>query len=213
MDSMGHVNNVQYVRYAETARVGWVRGFAAKAEAEAGDNAGNRGREREKRKWEDLWTSRSRGMILKRIDTVFKFPLRFPDHVSAFHRVSCFPLGGDASYGENDDQGQGEEEAEAKRNPPQKRFRKLKETLVLDVLLLSHLHTRVAATFREEVTMFDYVRGRKMDALPGFMQRAFENVVEEQEVEIRYWRARREEVERLIEELERGLGEEDVGQG
>ena len=65
MDNMGHVNNVAYVRYAESARVGWVRGVGMRE----GLREGGRGIE----KWEELWSSRGTGMILRDIRVAYKF--------------------------------------------------------------------------------------------------------------------------------------------
>ena len=66
MDSMGHVNNVTYVRYAETGRVEWVC------------NLGSDGGKEEARKWRELMTPKGeRGLILKSIKVDYKFVSRF----------------------------------------------------------------------------------------------------------------------------------------
>ncbi|GKT64026.1 hypothetical protein ColTof4_04426 [Colletotrichum tofieldiae] len=57
----GHINNVMYNRYFETARVQFFRSHGQDATAE------------EKKEWEDLPTPRSLGLILKTITTEFKF--------------------------------------------------------------------------------------------------------------------------------------------
>jgi hypothetical protein len=63
MDSMAHVNNVTYTRYAESARINWASNFARYIDP---DNS---------EKWETMWTPRGMGLILKSIKTEYKFPL------------------------------------------------------------------------------------------------------------------------------------------
>ena len=60
MDSMGHVNNVIYVRYAESARVNWAAKYAVRDQGH-------------KREWRELATPRGTGMILKSIGVEYKF--------------------------------------------------------------------------------------------------------------------------------------------
>ncbi|KAH7268569.1 thioesterase-like superfamily-domain-containing protein [Fusarium solani] len=80
MDSMGHVNNVMYNKYVETARVRFVKHHA--------DDAAT---EEQRRQWDDLPTPRSLGLILRRITTEFKLPLTFPDHVTVLYKLSERP--------------------------------------------------------------------------------------------------------------------------
>lgn len=75
-DSFQHVNNVQYVRWAESSRVNWATNFAARA----GDPA-------RARQWAELMTPRSVGLILKSIRVDYKFPMTYPDRVSVYHRL------------------------------------------------------------------------------------------------------------------------------
>ncbi|KAG9242451.1 thioesterase-like superfamily-domain-containing protein [Calycina marina] len=86
MDSMGHVNNVTYIRYAESARVQWAHNFAR-----VHDRA-------HKREWEDCVTSRGMGMILKSIRTDYKFPMTWPDHITVLHKLASLPKPGDHSF-------------------------------------------------------------------------------------------------------------------
>ncbi|GJC88557.1 hypothetical protein ColLi_11395 [Colletotrichum liriopes] len=72
----GHINNVMYNRYFETARVQFFRSHGQDATAE------------EKKEWEDLPTPRSLGLILKTITTEFKFPMKFPDRVHVLYKLS-----------------------------------------------------------------------------------------------------------------------------
>jgi Thioesterase-like superfamily len=55
-----HVNNVKYIRYAESGRINWIE-ILAKLDTE------------NKQRWRELWTPRGKGLILKSIKTDFKF--------------------------------------------------------------------------------------------------------------------------------------------
>lgn len=61
MDSMGHVNNVMYNRYAESARVNWVNNYATYVDPA------------HRKEWLGLATPEGDGMILRSIRTDFKF--------------------------------------------------------------------------------------------------------------------------------------------
>lgn len=76
-------------------------------------------------------------------------------------------------------------------------------SFLLDVLILSELHQRAAARAEEDIVVYDYRKGKKVEVRP-FMRSVFERIWEEQEGEKRRVRARREEVEAMVRELERG---------
>ncbi|KAL1587272.1 hypothetical protein WHR41_04314 [Cladosporium halotolerans] len=79
-DSMGHVNNVTYNRYAESGRIAWVQKYARFIDPE------------HRRVWEQLGTPKGEiGMILRKITTEFKFPMMFPDHISVYHKLHAEP--------------------------------------------------------------------------------------------------------------------------
>ncbi|KAF1956761.1 hypothetical protein CC80DRAFT_492262 [Byssothecium circinans] len=78
MDSMGHVNNVMYNRYAESARVNWVLRFAAADPVHRDE-------------WRELMTPKSKGLILRSIRTDYKFPLKYPDRVTVLHKLRDKP--------------------------------------------------------------------------------------------------------------------------
>lgn len=61
LDSMGHVNNVVFNRWAESGRVEWIRNFARTFDVQHA------------RQWRELWTPEGDGLILKSIKTDFKF--------------------------------------------------------------------------------------------------------------------------------------------
>lgn len=77
-DSMGHVNNVQYVRWAESGRCGWTRKYGKFDLAN-------------KHKWEEILTPRDVGLILKSIKVDFKFPMTWPDRICVYHKLQAEP--------------------------------------------------------------------------------------------------------------------------
>ncbi|EXJ57124.1 hypothetical protein A1O7_07468 [Cladophialophora yegresii CBS 114405] len=78
-DSMGHVNNVMYVRFAESGRCNWIRNYSRHVDPA------------HKRQWEELLTSRGIGLILKSITVDFKFPMTWPDRISVYHKLRARP--------------------------------------------------------------------------------------------------------------------------
>ncbi|OAT05957.1 hypothetical protein BDBG_02256 [Blastomyces gilchristii SLH14081] len=74
-----HVNNVAYVRYAETARVNWAR------------NIGTHVDRANRRAWINLLGSTGVGLILKSIKIDYKFPMTAPDKISVYHKLSHPP--------------------------------------------------------------------------------------------------------------------------
>lgn len=65
-DSFQHVNNVTYIRYAESSRVNWATNFAVNVDP------GHR------RAWAELMTPKSVGLIMKSIKSDFKFVRGLP---------------------------------------------------------------------------------------------------------------------------------------
>jgi hypothetical protein len=59
------VNNVIYTRYAESARINWAWNYAVHIDPE------------HKREWNELWTPRGDGLILRSIRTDYKFVSSF----------------------------------------------------------------------------------------------------------------------------------------
>lgn len=56
----GHVNNVNYFRYAESARVNWITNFAVHADPA------------HRRQWSELMTPNSTGLIMRTLKSEFK---------------------------------------------------------------------------------------------------------------------------------------------
>ena len=78
-DAMGHVNNVQYVRFCETSRTNWTR--------KIGDHFDRP----HKKQWDEMLTNKSYGLILKSIKVDYKFPMEWPDRISAYHKIRVMP--------------------------------------------------------------------------------------------------------------------------
>ncbi|KAH7140148.1 thioesterase-like superfamily-domain-containing protein [Dactylonectria estremocensis] len=74
-----HVNNVVYNKYAEAARVNFLRSFVATSDPE------------HRQEWIELMTPRSVGLILRSIRTDYKFPMDFPDRTTVLHKLVSPP--------------------------------------------------------------------------------------------------------------------------
>ncbi|KAJ5840743.1 uncharacterized protein N7525_005931 [Penicillium rubens] len=81
MGMLRHVNNVTYVRYAETARVNWTR------------NIGNYIDTANKKEWINMLGSTGIGLILKSIKVDYKFPMESPDKITVYQRLIPDPSG------------------------------------------------------------------------------------------------------------------------
>ncbi|OIW29419.1 hypothetical protein CONLIGDRAFT_596048 [Coniochaeta ligniaria NRRL 30616] len=78
-DSFGHVNNVNYFRYAESARVNWITNFAVHADPA------------HRKQWFELMTPKSVGLIMRTLKCEFKFPMTYPDRISVYHKLRVDP--------------------------------------------------------------------------------------------------------------------------
>ncbi|KAI5789419.1 thioesterase-like superfamily-domain-containing protein [Pyronema domesticum] len=76
MDSMAHVNNVTYTRWAESARINWAQNIANFVDPS------------NSQKWAQLWTPKGLGLILRSIKVEYKFPMVFPDRVTVYHKLA-----------------------------------------------------------------------------------------------------------------------------
>ncbi|EAW10704.1 thioesterase family protein [Aspergillus clavatus NRRL 1] len=81
----GHVNNVTYVRYAETARVYFTRNFALHIDPA------------HKTEWMNLVSSKGVGVILRSIKVDYKFPMTYPDQVTVYHKLAHDPASAQSS--------------------------------------------------------------------------------------------------------------------
>ncbi|KAI9666292.1 MAG: hypothetical protein M1821_004227 [Bathelium mastoideum] len=156
---LGHVNNVTYNRYAESARINWAQKYATRLDPAHRDE------------WSKLWTSRGVGLILRSIRTDFKFPMRWPDRVSVYHKLRELPL-------------------------------ESTDTFLLDVIILSERHRRVAARCVEDIVVYDYRKSTKV-ALQPFMVQSFQNTFQQQERTKRDHSARIDSLMKQVRQLEK----------
>lgn len=73
------MNNVTYVRYAESARINWAQNFANHIDP------------KHKKEWSELWTPKGDGLILRSMKTDYKFPMAWPDRISVYHKLRAAP--------------------------------------------------------------------------------------------------------------------------
>ncbi|KAI1424355.1 thioesterase-like superfamily-domain-containing protein [Xylaria sp. FL1777] len=150
----GHVNNANYIRYAESARVNWAVHFAVEDP-------------KHREAWKDLMRPKTIGLIMKSITAEYKFPMTAPDTISAYHRLRICP-----------------EETHT--------------SLILDCIILSHRHRRIAARTSEDIAIYDY-REAKKTVFPGFMLDVLRDTWRRQE-ERADWA--RERIWNLLKEVE-----------
>ncbi|KAK4091620.1 hypothetical protein Purlil1_4050 [Purpureocillium lilacinum] len=155
----GHVNNVIYNRFAESARVNWITSYAATAEPA------------QRQQWDELMTPRSIGLILRSIKTDYKLvsgglghtkhklandtdasstqPITYPDQVTVIHKLSVKP-----DYGA--------------------------DSVILEAVILSEQHKRIAARCFEDIAVYDY-QAAKRAPLKDFMVDELRKVYDLQE--------------------------------
>ncbi|RYP69555.1 hypothetical protein DL771_006070 [Monosporascus sp. 5C6A] len=83
-DSFQHVNNANYIRYAESSRVNWITHFAGVDRAHGSE-------------WRELMTPKGVGLIMKTIKAEYKFPMTYPDRISVYHKLRALPDASDTS--------------------------------------------------------------------------------------------------------------------
>lgn len=171
------MNNVVYVRYAESARVNWAANYATTLDPS------------NKTKWQELWSNKGVGMILRSIKTDFKFvsmrgrrynhhdaddrqPMTYPDRVTVFHKLRSMP---EPSH----------------------------DAFILDVLMFSERQRRPVARCVEDIVMYDYRKGAKttLEATP-FALKAFQDTFALQEAAAIINRGRARSIEDRVRILE-----------
>lgn len=162
MDVMGHVNNVTYVRYAESARVNWTR------------NIGIHIDEANKKKWLGLLSSTGIGLILRSIKVDYKFPMKFPDKISVYHRLVQDPSSSLSSQ----------------------------SAFQLQVMIMSEARQRPAARCYEDIVTYDYQKNRKTPELPPFIFEQFKDIWDLQEQAKKDWQQRILDIESQVRTLE-----------
>ncbi|KAL1884206.1 hypothetical protein VTK73DRAFT_5342 [Phialemonium thermophilum] len=174
MDSFGHVNNVNYFRYAESARVNWISDFAVHVDP------------KHRKQWTELMTTRSSGLIMRTLKCEYKFPLVYPDIISVYHKLRFSPnSGGDSDF----------TTAISPAHDP--------AAFILDCIIVSHKHRRIAARLEEDIVVYDYAAGRKAAALPSFVSDVFRATWAQQQRETSRSRAQIWDLIREVEALEK----------
>ncbi|KAA8628351.1 hypothetical protein SMACR_08235 [Sordaria macrospora] len=84
--TQGHVNNVNYYRYAESARVNWITNFSVHVDPA------------HRQEWTELMQPKAIGLIMKSLKCDFKFPMVYPDRISVYHRLAAPPQPGQTSF-------------------------------------------------------------------------------------------------------------------
>ena len=179
--SIGHVNNVSYLRYAESSRINYLSSLSRHVPRE------------HKREWDEIRTPQGLGLILKAATLDFKFvshssthyralkcgrhshsfqPLKYPDTTTTYHRLGLSSTSSLPSF------------------------------LPLHTVTLSHTFTRPAFRMSEEILLYDYRLNRKAALTPLILE-VLQMALAEEEASKNLWVARRREVEELLEGLER----------
>ncbi|KAJ3577994.1 hypothetical protein NPX13_g2572 [Xylaria arbuscula] len=177
MDSFGHVNNANYIRYAESARVNWILHFAVQDP-------------KHQEAWRDLMQPKRIGLIMKSITAEYKFPMTTPDTISAYHRLRTCPE--ETQHPSVKEMIQSSKASHDSNSGPSS------TSLILDCIILSHRHRRIAARTFEDVAIYDY-REAKKTVLPDFMLDVLRDTWRKQE-ERTTWA--RERIWGLLKEVE-----------
>ncbi|KAK1492531.1 hypothetical protein CTAM01_09948 [Colletotrichum tamarilloi] len=195
LTSVGHVNNVVYNKYAESARVNWLRNFATTVDPEHKDE------------WDQLMSPKDIGLIMRSIKTDYKFvsdalinrnhqepkvvvffgaaavepktpesltlttnvkPMAYPDHVTVLHKLVSKP-----TY-ESD-------------------------FILLEALLISEGHRRPAARCFEDIVVYDYKTAKRAPLKPFMVDRLRETYEAQEQSKI----GCEEKVKGLVDIVER----------
>ncbi|KAE8328288.1 Thioesterase/thiol ester dehydrase-isomerase [Aspergillus sergii] len=161
MDTIGHVNNVTYVRYAETGRVYMTRNFATHIDPA------------HKKEWMNIVGNTGIGIILRSIKIDYKFPMKYPDEVTVYHKVAHDPSSSHSH----------------------------KDAFHLQAVIISEAKQRPAARVHEDLVIYDYKRGKKAE-MPPFMLDQFKSTWELQEKAKTFWQQRILDIEARVRTLE-----------
>ncbi|KAI1455381.1 hypothetical protein F4805DRAFT_271648 [Annulohypoxylon moriforme] len=81
-ESWGYISNYNYLRYVESSRVNWFKHFAT-LDPKNGVQ------------WRELMLPKGPSLILQSFRSSYKFPLKYPDIVSAYHKLQSLPTSKD----------------------------------------------------------------------------------------------------------------------
>ncbi|CAG8961850.1 hypothetical protein HYFRA_00014041 [Hymenoscyphus fraxineus] len=83
--TQGHVNNKHYFSWVENARIHWTQ--------ELKSAQGEKNKE-----WEQMWTFKGTGLIVRSTKMIYKFPLTVLDRVIVYSRLRSLPKSSDTSF-------------------------------------------------------------------------------------------------------------------
>lgn len=177
MDSMGHVNNASYLRYAEISRVHYFRRLAryvpTSASSLLGFDDSSPSPTAYLRAWLQLCTPHSIGIIYKRAELDFLLPVTYPDRLTLCHRLAD------------------------NLPPPGEPI----NVIPLHVVALSHSKQRNSIRVYEENAVYDYKKQARI-AMPQWMVEVLRRAKADEEQNKVLWRKRRAVLEKWVKELE-----------
>lgn len=100
--------------------------------------------------------------------------MTWPDHISVYHKITSIPSARSVSS---------------------------VDSLHLDVLIVSELHQRIAATCEETIVTYDYEEGKKAELQPWLLD-AFSKTLEEQNAAMATALKKIEAIEEKVRKLE-----------
>ncbi|CAK7265567.1 hypothetical protein SEPCBS57363_001647 [Sporothrix epigloea] len=125
------------------------------------------------KQWRGLMQADTVGLIMKSFTVDFKFPMTYPDSISVYHRL---------------------------RSSPEQDPRIT--SLLLDCMILSHSHKRIAARLYEDVSFYDYRKAAKTQ-MPEFARAVLTDLWRQQQQEMVQARSRIWELVAMVERLEK----------
>lgn len=140
----GHVNSVVYNKYAEASRINWIRAL----EDYRKDNT-----KEEKQMYLDFLTPQSTGLVLRSIKTHFKFVRIPPDHLNWPLLIILKPL----TYPDR------VSVFHKIVKPPEPGS----DNMILEALIVSEYHCRVAARLFEDLVVYDHIEGKNSTFKPN----------------------------------------------
>ncbi|KAB8079174.1 hypothetical protein BDV29DRAFT_152038 [Aspergillus leporis] len=126
-----------------------------------------------KKEWMNIVGSTGIGLILRGIKIDYKFPMKYPDEVTVYHKLVHDP------------------------SSPHSH----KDAFHLQAMIISEARQRPAARVHEDLVIYDYRRGKKTE-MPPFILEQFKLMWELQEKAKRFWQQRILDIEARVRTLE-----------
>ncbi|UCK57367.1 hypothetical protein AFCA_000296 [Aspergillus flavus] len=126
-----------------------------------------------KKEWMNIVGNTGIGIILRSIKIDYKFPMKYPDEVTVYHKVAHDPSSSHSH----------------------------KDAFHLQAVIISEAKQRPAARVHEDLVIYDYKRGKKAE-MPPFMLDQFKSTWELQEKAKTFWQQRILDIEARVRTLE-----------